>query len=145
MSRNQALDKKRLLEKLAKTPIVEVACKQAGVPRSTYYRWRKDDEAFAEKCEETIEQSAGLINDMAESQLISAIREKSLTAIMFWLKHHHPAYETRLKVDANLKRESEELTPEQAAVVERALQHAGLVPSSSETGEESDGQQRLEL
>lgn len=145
MSRNQAQDKKRLLEKLAKTPIVEVACKQAGVPRSTYYRWRKDDEAFAEKCEETIEQAAGLINDMAESQLISAIREKSLTAIMFWLKHHHPAYETRLKVDASLKRESEELTPEQAAVVERALQNAGLLSPTEQPKEEVHGQQRLEL
>lgn len=145
MSRNQAQDKKRLLEKLVKTPIVEVACKQAGVPRSTYYRWRKDDEAFSEKCDETIEQSAGLINDMAESQLISAIREKSLTAIMFWLKHHHPAYETRLKVDASLKRESEELTPEQAAVVERALQNAGLLSATDGSKEEVHGQQRLEL
>ena len=60
MSRHQRKDKKQLLERLRKTPIVEIACKQVGLPRATYYRWRKDDEAFAEACDEAIEHSAGL-------------------------------------------------------------------------------------
>ncbi len=145
MSRNQKQDKQRLLEKLAKTPIVEVACKQAGVPRSTYYRWRKDDEAFAEQCDETIEQSAGLINDMAESQLIQAIKGQNMTAIIFWLKHHHPVYETRIKVDARLKHEPEELTPEQAEVVEQALKNAGLLMPANNSKEGPNGQQQLEF
>ncbi len=83
MSRNQQKDKEKFLEKLAKTPIVEVACKQAGLPRTTYYRWRKEDEGFAAACDEAIVTSSDLINDMAESQLISAIKEKNLTAIMY--------------------------------------------------------------
>lgn len=132
MSRNQKQDKKQLLEKLAKTPIVEVACKQAGVPRSTYYRWRKDDEAFAKTCDETIEQSAGLINDMAESQLIQAIKDQNMTAIIFWLKHHHPTYYARLRLDGHIKHESEELTPEQAEAVVRALNF--LKESKDENG-----------
>lgn len=88
MSRNLVTDKKKLLEKLRKTPIVEVACKQSGVPRSTYYRWCKDDDDFRVDCDEAIEHSAGLINDMAESQLISAIKDKNMSAFFFrCIKH----------------------------------------------------------
>ncbi len=131
MSRNQEADKKKLLLQLRKTPIIEMACKKANVPRSTYYRWRKDT-VFADACTEAIEESTGLINDMAESQLISAIKDKNMTAIMFWLKANHRNYITRLKIDARLQREPEELTPEQAAIVEQALKHAGLLLPTSE-------------
>lgn len=133
MSRNQDKDKKKLLAKLSKTPIVEVACKQADVPRSTYYRWRKEDEVFAEACDEAIAHSSDLINDLAESQLIAAIKEKNITAVMYWLKHHHRAYKTRIELDANIKHEQQALTPEQAEMVSEALKLAGLLPAEGET------------
>jgi hypothetical protein len=137
MSRNQHADKKKLLVQLRKTPIIEVAVKKVNLPRSTYYRWVKSDPIFADACAEAIEESVGLINDMAESQLISAIKDKNMTAIMFWLKANHRNYITRLKIDARLQREPEELTPEQAAIVEQALKHAGLLlPTSEETSDE---------
>jgi hypothetical protein len=126
MSRNQELDKKKLLARLTKSPIVEVACKQAGVPRSTYYRWRKDDEDFAEACDVALEESAGRINDLAESQLISAIKDQNMTAIIFWLKHHHRAYRTRIELDAHIKQDQQALTPEQSEMVAQALRLAGL-------------------
>lgn len=126
MSRNQQQDKKKLLAQFAKTPIVEAACKQIGLPRSTYYRWRKEDEAFAEACDETIELSIGRINDLAESQLINAIKDRNMSAITFWLKHHHKSYETRVKVDAHVEHEIQELTPEQEQLISRALTLAGL-------------------
>lgn len=126
MSRNQVSDKKKLLERLHKTPIVEVACTQAGVPRSTYYRWRKSDETFAEACDAAIEESTGRINDLAESQLISAIKEQNMTAIIFWLKHHHRSYTTKVELTARLKQD-ESLTPEQSATVQAALRLAGLI------------------
>ncbi len=132
MSRNQEKDKQKLVEKLSKTPVVEVACKQAGVPRSTYYRWRKADEVFADACDDALEQSAGLINDMAESQLISGIKEKNMTAIIFWLKHHHRAYATRVQVDATVQAKQQELSPEQAEMVSGALQMAGLLTTKEE-------------
>ncbi len=127
MSRNQQKDKQKLLQLLTKNPIVEVACKNAGVPRSTYYRWRKEDENFAVVCDEVIEQSAGLITDMAESQLISAIKDQNMTAIIFWLKHHHKTYKTRIEVDAKVQAVQQELSPEQAEVVAHALRLAGLM------------------
>lgn len=127
MSRNQDADKKKLLERLRKTPIVEAACKQIGLPRATYYRWRKDDELFAEACDEAIEQSAHVVNDLAESQLIAGIKNQNMTAIMFWLKHHHGAYRTRVEVDARIEAVQQELTPEQSEAVAQALRLAGLV------------------
>lgn len=126
MSRNQDADKKRLLLQLTKTPIVEAACKQIGLPRSTYYRWRKEDEEFSSKCDETIELSIGRINDLAESQLINAIKQQHMGAITFWLKHHHRSYRNRLEIDATISAVQQELSPEQAELVERALKLAGL-------------------
>lgn len=136
MSRDQKKDKDRLIGQLRKTPIVEVACHNIGLPRATYYRWRKEDEAFADACDEAIDQSAGKITDMAESQLISAIKEKNMSAIIFWLRHHHPAYESRLRVDGRIKHESETLSHEQERLVTKALQMVGLLP---ETGKKHDG------
>ena len=137
MSRNHQQDKKKLLAQLTRTPIVEAACKQIGLPRSTYYRWQKEDEAFAEACDETIELSVGRINDLAESQLINAIKDRNMSAITFWLKHHHKSYETRVKVDAHVEHEIQELTPEQEQLISRALALAGLKDSE----ENQDGKQ----
>jgi len=126
MSRNQLTDKKRLLAKLEKTPIIEAACKAVGLPRSTFYRWCKNDPEFAEQCDEVIEQSVGRINDLAESQLINAIKNQNMSAITFWLRHHHRSYRNRVEVEANLQAIQQELTPEQTALIEKALQLAGI-------------------
>lgn len=120
--------KRLLIEQLKKTPIVQLACEKIGVARSTYYRWKKQNKTFAKESEEAIVAGELLINDMAEAQLLSAIRDKNLTAIIFWLKHHHHRYATRVEVTAQLKRSSEELTPEQEAVVMKALGMATLIP-----------------
>lgn len=135
MSRNQSTDKDKLLKQLEKTPIIEAACKQIGLPRSTYYRWRKEDESFAEACDETIELSVGRINDLAESQLINAIKDRNMSAIIFWLKHHHSSYRNKLDLNATINLAQQELTPEQAETVSRALQLAGLVDMKEQENE----------
>ena len=135
MSRNQSTDKNKLLKQLGKTPIIEAACKQIGLPRSTYYRWRKEDESFAEACDETIELSVGRINDLAESQLINAIKDRNMSAITFWLKHHHSSYRNKLDLNATINLAQQELTPEQAETVSRALQLAGLVDTKEKEDE----------
>lgn len=142
MSRNQKKDKQKLVAQLQKMPIVEAACKQLSLPRATYYRWRLSDIAFAEACDEAIEQSSGMVSDMAESQLISAIKERNMTAIIFWLKHHHPRYTARLLLEGRIRHETEILTPEQEDLVLRALKMAGLLPQrieKTETKGKSDG------
>lgn len=126
MSRNSDKDKKALLEKLAKMPIVEIACKQVGIPRSTYYRWRKSDQEFAIKCDEAIERSADIINDIAESQLIAAIKSKDMRAITFWLKHRHAVYRNKLELSGQVKNRHELLPTE---ILERldSYKRAGLI------------------
>lgn len=64
---------------------------------------------------------------MAESQLLSAIRDQNMTAIIFWLKHHHKAYATRLELSGKLNIDKEILSPEQEELVQNALKLAGLI------------------
>lgn len=123
-------NKELLIEQLKKTPIVQVACEKVGIGRATYYRWHKEDEEFAKMADQAILDGNFLVNDMAESQLMSAIRDKNLTAIIFWLKHHHPSYATKVEVTARLKQDDEQLTPEQESLVMKALKLASVLPSS---------------
>lgn len=126
IDKNQEL----LLVQLKKTPIVQVVCEKVGVGRTTYYRWRRDDPEFAKLADQAIEEGASLVNDMAESQLMGAIRDGNMTAIIFWLKHHHPQYSTKVEVTAHLKTQDEKLTPEQETLVTKALKLAALIPDT---------------
>lgn len=91
----QEKSKEVLLEQLNKTPIVQIACEKIGVARSTYYRWIEDDKEFDNKIKEAIRKGKSLINDMAESKLISAIQNGNTTAIIYWLKNNHKGYRER--------------------------------------------------
>ncbi|MBI2096276.1 MAG: hypothetical protein HYT43_01420 [Candidatus Taylorbacteria bacterium] len=113
-----------LLEQLKKTPIIQIACEKVGISRMTYYRWRKDDPEFAKASDSALSEGSLLVNDMAESQLMSAIRDKNMTAIIFWLKHHHANYTNRLEISGHIK--TEELTSEQKKLVQKALALASL-------------------
>lgn len=84
--------KKEVLIQLKSTPIVQVACQKAGVGRATYYRWRADDPNFKKDSDDAIKEGVAMVNDMAESQLISLIRDKHPTSVYYWLNNHHPAY-----------------------------------------------------
>lgn len=128
--------KEALLAELKKSPIIQVACQKSGVSRATYYRWRKEDEAFAETADQAITESTGLMNDMAESQLLSAIRDRNLTAIIFWLKHRHAAYATRVQVDATHRLLDEKLTPEEQEVVDQALRLSGITKEINHESEQ---------
>lgn len=121
----QSKKKELILEHLRKAPIVQLAVERAGVGRATFYRWRKEDKTFAESVEEALVSGASIINDLAESKLIAAIKEGNLTGIIYWLKHRHPAYATRVELAVH-QPVSEQLTPEQEAVVKKALALASL-------------------
>jgi len=124
-------NKELVIEQLKKTPIVQVACEKIGIGRATYYRWHKEDEEFAKLADEAVIEGNYLVNDMAESQLMSAIRDKNMTAIIFWLKHHHSSYATKVEVTARLKQDDEQLTPEQEELVTKALKLAALIPATT--------------
>lgn len=117
-------EKAMVLEQLRKTPIVQTVCEKLNISRNTYYRWRKEDKEFAKAADEALKEGSLLVNDLAENQLISAIKDKNITAIIYWLRHHHSDYRNRLEVTTHVKQD--ELTPEQEAVVREALRLASL-------------------
>lgn len=124
----QKREKALLVEQLRKIPIVQVACEKTGIARATYYRWRKDDDAFAQAADEAITDGVQLVNDMAESQLLSAIRDANLGAITYWLKHRHPAYNTRLDIRSTPGQTPGQLTHDEEIAITNALRLASLLP-----------------
>ena len=120
IEKRQTKQKELILEQLKKTPVVQIACEKTGVGRATYYRWRKEDAEFAKIAGDAIQEGSMLINDMAESQLISAIKDKNLGAIIFWLKNHHPSYANKVEITGRLKHDYE-LTMEEEALIAKAL------------------------
>lgn len=122
--------KKLFLENLKKVPIIQVACEKSGVARATVYRWRKSDKQFSKKLDDALSEGEALVNDMSESQLITLIREKSFSAIRFWLNHRHDKFRDQVKITVQTPKQ-EELTAEQKLIVDQALQLALLEEKSS--------------
>lgn len=125
--KNNELSKQRLVEQLENMPIVEIACKRANVSRATYYRWLKADPEFATKCAKALERSTAAVSDIAEAKLITAIQEGNMTAISFWLRNRHTAYQTKVNLNGTIEHKVEQLTPEQEVTISKALRLAGLL------------------
>lgn len=76
-------DKKRVLEALEEAHgIVSIACKNAGIGRTSFYNWKNDDSEFAAAVEEVNESAI----DHVEGKLFNRIDDKDTTAIIFFLK-----------------------------------------------------------
>lgn len=129
ITKRQVKEKGALIDQLKKLPIIQIACEKTGVGRTTYYRWKKEDPDFAFDSEEAIQTGRNLINDMAESQLLSEIKEKNMTAIIFWLKHNHPIYGNRLEVTTGNK--NGELSAEQEKIIKKALEMGAIIPNQT--------------
>lgn len=114
-------DKQKFLEILEKTPVVQVACERSGVSKATFYRWKEADKEFSEKVEKALTEGNSLVSDIAIAQLISAIKEKNLGAIKFWLQNHHTDYTEKLHITAEIEKEVV-LSPDQEVLVRRALE-----------------------
>lgn len=124
--------KDAFLTQLKKIPIVQVACEKVGISRNSVYRWKQEDEQFRKDMETALAEGEELVNDMSESQLLSLIREKNWNAISFWLRKRSPRFRDRVEVTANFERQ-EELSPEQEAIVQQALQLAAAPQKETES------------
>lgn len=133
----QSTIKETLIEQAKKTPIVQIACEKAGVSRATFYRWKNKDPFFSEKIEEALFEGRHLINDYAESQLISAIRNGNMTAIIYWLNHNHKNYRNKLEVTGKIKSDGL-LTPEQEERIMKALELASLIGNDNQIKKDYD-------
>lgn len=120
IKKRQDKEKTLLIEQFKKTPIIQIACEKTGVARATFYRWRKNDSEFAKNADVALNEGISLVNDLAETQLISLIRDRNLGSVVFWLKNHHPSYAEKLEVTGRLTHDYE-LTKEQEALITKAL------------------------
>jgi len=134
----QQQQKQLFIDQLRKTPIVQAVCEKVGVSRSSFYRWKQADAEFAKACDEALEEGCQLVNDLAESQLMTAIRDGNLTGVIFWLKNHHVKYRNKLDVTANIIQEK--LRPDQQEVVDEALRLLSL----SENEQDLEGKNKNE-
>lgn len=83
MDKNRHIKKEKVLEALEQSlGVVTFACKSAGVARSTFYKWCKEDEDFNKKVKDV----EGIALDFAESQLFKQIKNDNTSATIFYLK-----------------------------------------------------------
>ena len=88
--------KQLLVEQLKKTPIVQIACEKSGVSRATFYRWKTEDVPFRKAADEALAEGTAFVSDLAESQLLTNIKNGNLTATIFWLKNKHNDYKQHI-------------------------------------------------
>ena len=83
VDKSRHIKKETILQALENSlGVVTIACKQADVPRSTYYKWLKEDEEFAK----AVKEIENIALDFAESQLHTQIKDGSTPATIFYLK-----------------------------------------------------------
>lgn len=92
IEKRQDRKKDRLLESLRKIPIVEAACRNAGVSRATYYRWLDEDLDFMELAEQALREAVDLVSDKAESNIIAKISVGDMPASKYWLDNRKKEY-----------------------------------------------------
>ena len=83
MNKSRHIKKESILKALEKTlGVVTVACKSSDIPRSTYYKWLKEDEEFAK----AVKDIENIALDFGESQLHKQIGDGNTSATIFFLK-----------------------------------------------------------
>ena len=83
MNESRHIKKESILKALEKSlGIVTTACKKTDTPRSTFYKWLKEDPEFAKEVREI----ENIALDFAESQLHKQIGDQNTSATIFYLK-----------------------------------------------------------
>ena len=83
MDKSRHIKKEAMLQALENSlGVVTVACKQTETPRSTYYKWLKEDEDFAKQ----VKDIENIALDFGESQLHSQMKDGNTSATIFFLK-----------------------------------------------------------
>ncbi len=81
-----------LLEALEESPNLGQALTRVGINRSTYYRWRQDDQMFALNADNAMWNGREKTADMVEMSLLSKARDGNVQAQKIYLEHNHPRY-----------------------------------------------------
>ena len=121
--------KQAVLIELGKYPVIQAAVAKVGVGRATFYSWCKEDKEFQKRALQVRLEGQRFINDLAESQLIRLMQDGVITAIIYWLKHHHGDYEERYSHKHDHHHEldlARELDSDERRQISQALHHIGL-------------------
>ncbi len=89
MKRNRI---QKFLDELSKTSNISIACERVGLSRQTIYRWMEADRKFRKKVNDSIRLGIESINDLAETKLITHIKNGSERSIEYWLDNHKENY-----------------------------------------------------
>jgi predicted transcriptional regulator len=83
MNKSRHIKKESLLKSLEQSlGVVTVACRQADIPRSTFYKWLNEDKEFTEQ----VKEMANVALDFAESALHKQIQDGIPASTIFYLK-----------------------------------------------------------
>lgn len=115
-----------LLAQLERTPIIELACDKVKVSRTTFYRWVHANKDFAKDVEKSLVTGREFINDLAESQVISLIRQGEIAAMRLWLQHNSHRYANKLELTGTVTTKEEPLTKMEKALLRKAFKHSSL-------------------
>ncbi|MDP2655711.1 MAG: phBC6A51 family helix-turn-helix protein [bacterium] len=121
----QVKARQALLEQLERTPIIELACDKVGISRTTFYRWIHANKDFAKTIEKSLVTGREFINDLAESQVLSLIKQGEIKAIRLWLTHNSARYANKLELSGTVATKPE-LSTEQKKVIRRALKLSSI-------------------
>jgi len=92
IEKRQSAQKTKLLEYLEEAPNIGVALSRVDINRSTYSRWRADDEVFAMKADKAIERGIEKTADNVELALLGKARDGSVQAQKYYLSNNHKRY-----------------------------------------------------
>ena len=83
MDESRHIKKESMIQALeASLGVVTTACKKVDLPRSTFYKWIKEDAKFAEQAKDI----TNIALDFAESHLHKQIGDDNTAATIFYLK-----------------------------------------------------------
>jgi len=83
MDKSRHIKKESMIAALeASLGVVTTACKKLGLPRSTFYKWCKEDEDFMKE----VQDIENIALDFAESQLHNQMKDGNTSATIFYLK-----------------------------------------------------------
>jgi len=122
----QDKQKQALTEQLRRLPVREVAYDKVGISRMTANRWRRTSKKFADEMDEALNEGREFINGLAESQVISLIRQGKIEAVRFWLQHNSHRYANKLELSGTVTTKDEPLSPQDKALLRQAFKLSSL-------------------
>lgn len=130
-------NKQLILDQLKRFPNIQVMCEKTGISRAAFYRWKEKDKSFSEKVDEALAESRDVINDVAESQLVTAVKNGDMKGIMYWLRHNHKLYKNKLEIEGEVK-VIEALSPDQREKFNRAVEISKIITNQDNQHEKEE-------